>query len=69
MSVQYSFTKGLWKMLGTVGMIAFAFATFAGFSDLTLWDLIETYIKPLVGTLTVGGLLKLAINYVKVKNK
>lgn len=64
---QYSFKKGLWKGLGTVAMIATSLVVLSGLSDLTLWVLLETYIKPILGTLTVGGTLTIAMNYIKVK--
>jgi len=63
----YSFKKGLAKGLVSALTITLAFVTFAGFSDVTLWALLENYLKPLISGLTVGGLFTMAINWWKVK--
>lgn len=63
----YSLTKGLSKGLVSVLTIAIAGATFAGLTDLSIWDLIVEYVKPIVGSLTVGGLLTIALNWVKFR--
>lgn len=61
----YSYAKGL-KKSGVVVLIIIAnWVAFAGFSDLTIWGLIEQYIKPLAGGTTVGGALFFAINWLK----
>ena len=63
----YSLKKGVIKAalytLTTVG----ALVAFAGFSDLTIWGLVEQYLKPVLGSLTVGGVITLLINWVKFK--
>ncbi|MFA6158907.1 MAG: hypothetical protein WC763_04795 [Candidatus Paceibacterota bacterium] len=64
----YSFKKGFIKGLISVITIVIALIAFAGFSDLTIWGLLEQYIKPLLGTLTVGGAFTMLLNYIKVKN-
>jgi len=62
---EYSFRKTLGKGV-TSGLIALAaLVTFAGMNDISLWALIEEYVKPLVGSITVGGLIAMAINYTK----
>lgn len=66
---QYSFTKGLGKGLVSLLAIAGAFIALAGFSDLTLWGLLEQYLKPILGSLTVGGAITMLLNYIKVKSK
>lgn len=38
---------------------------FTGFSDLTIWGLLEQYLKPALGGLTVGGAIAVAVNYFK----
>ena len=63
----YSLKKGLWKAIGTAVGIFAAMAIFAGISDMTLWGLLEQYVKPILGTMTFGGLLTLSRNYAKVK--
>jgi uncharacterized membrane protein len=64
---KYSFKKGLSKAslytLTAVGTLV----AFAGMSDVTVWSLVEDYLKPMIGSLTVGGLITLAINYVRFK--
>jgi len=66
---QYSFTKGLGKGLVSLLAIAGAFIALAGFSDLTLWGLLEQYLKPILGSLTVGGAITMLLNYIKVKSQ
>lgn len=67
--MRYSFTKGLSK--GAVSLIAIggAIVAFAGFSDLTIWGLIEEYLKPVFGSMTIGGAITMLLNYIKVKNQ
>lgn len=67
--MEYSFTKGLGK--GALSLIAItgAMIAFAGFSDLTIWGLLEQYLKPILGSLTVGGAITMLVNYIKVKTK
>lgn len=65
--MQYSLSKGLKKGIGTALMVLFSLVVFAGFSDIPVWGLIVRYIQPIVGTMTVGGVLTLAINFVKIK--
>ena len=67
--MQYSFKKGLGKGVLAALTVALSFVTLAGFSDLTIWGLMEQYLKPVVGSITVGGLFMMAINYIKVKSK
>ena len=65
--MKYSFTHGLRKA-ATYSLTAVAtLIAFAGFSDLQIWDLLETYVRPAIGSLTVGGAMTLAINYVRFK--
>lgn len=63
----YSLKKGLLKAtlysLTTIGTIV----AFAGFSDLTIWGLVEQYLKPVFGSLTVGASITMLINFVRFK--
>ncbi len=65
--MEYSFKKGLGKGALQLLTVAGALAAFAGFSEITLWDLVVSYIKPVIGSLTVGGAIAVAINFVKFK--
>ena len=65
MKPEYSFTKGLAKGLVSVLVIGSGMVAFAGFSDMTIWSLVEQYLKPVIGSLTVGGVLTIAINFIK----
>lgn len=61
----YSFKKGLAKGAVQLLTVAAALIAFAGFSDLAIWDLVVTYVKPVIGSLTVGGIVAVAINFLK----
>jgi hypothetical protein len=63
----YSFKIGLTKGLLQLLTVAGALIAFAGFSELAIWDLVEQYLKPVIGSLTVGGVIAIAINFVKFK--
>jgi len=63
----YSFKKGLYKGLLSLLSIVAAIVTLAGFADVGVWDLVVNNVKPLLGSLTVGGLMTIIINYVKFK--
>jgi len=63
----YSFKKGLGKGLISLLAVGGGLIAFAGFSDLTIWGLLETYLKPVLGTLSVGGVITIATNWVKFK--
>lgn len=62
---QYKFSKGLSKaLLYTLSTVA-TLVAFAGFSDIQIWDLVVQYVKPVIGSLTVGGIVTIAINWVR----
>jgi hypothetical protein len=69
MEVKYSFRKGLAKGLLSVVSILGAFIAFTSFSDVSMWDLMVQYIKPLLGGITVGGAITVLINYLKVRTQ
>ena len=64
---KYELKKGLGKGLKFVLTALAALAAVSGFSEITLWDLLTEYLKPVLGTLSVGGVLAIALNLVKVK--
>ena len=66
---KYSLKIGAWKGLVSALIILAAIVTFFGFSDMTIVSIIETYIFPVLGSMTVGGLLTMALNYAKIKTK
>ena len=65
----YSLKKGFSKGVASALTALAALVAFAGFSDLQIWDLVVQYVKPVVGSITVGGAITIALNYVKVKSK
>ena len=67
--MQYSFKKGVTKGIVSGLTVLAAMIAFAGFSDITIWGLLETYIKPILGTMTVGGSITMVINYIKIKKQ
>jgi len=67
--MEYSFKKGLSKGAVSVLTIAATMVMFAGFADFTLWQLLEQYLKPVLGSITIGGVITMALNYLKVKNQ
>lgn len=67
--MQYSFIKGLAKGLVSLLTVGAAWMAFVGFSDVSLWTLLENYLKPVLGSLSVGAIITMAINYFKVKAK
>lgn len=60
-SYKIMFRKAASYAVGVLLMLA----VFAGFSDLTIKDLIEQYLFPVLGTMTVGGALRAAKNWLK----
>lgn len=64
---QYSLTKGLGKGIIWILTVAVSFLTVSGYADISVWDLVEQHIKPIVGTLTLGGFLTMTLNYLKVR--
>lgn len=63
----YDFKTGLGKGLKFILTALIAIVSITGFSDVTLWDLLTQYLKPLLGTLSIGGVLAFLNNFVKVK--
>lgn len=64
----YSIKKGLIKGFISIGTIVVAGLAFTQFADMSIWTIIETYAKPLLGSLTIGGAITMMINYLKVKS-
>jgi len=62
---KYSFKKGLGKGIVSLLAIGGGLVAFAGFSDITIVSLIEKYIFPFIGTLTIGGAITVAVNWAK----
>ncbi len=73
MKQEYSFWIGLRKTAIQVaifgGSMALVFLAFANQAllDAPLWALVEQYLKPLLGSLTLGGAITLGVNWLKNK--
>ena len=65
--MEYKFSKGLKKSIITALTVLVSFLAFAGFSEVSIWDLIAGYVQPILGSMTVGAAITLLINYLKVK--
>lgn len=63
----YSIKKGLKKGAITFLTVAGTWVAFTGFSDVQLWVLAESYLKPVLGSMTVGVAITMTLNYIKVK--
>lgn len=65
----YSLKRGIIKgLISLLSIIGFGLA-FTAFSDMTLWGLCEQYLKPILGSLTIGGLITLLVNWLKFRIK
>lgn len=67
MAKTYSFKIGFYKGLLSLFTIAGSITALVGFNDVNIFDFIVNQIKPIIGTLTVGGAITVAINYIKFK--
>lgn len=67
--MQYSFTKGLRKGVVSALTLFVGIVALTGFSDVQLTVLLENYLFPVLGSMTVGGALTMLLNYVKVKRQ
>lgn len=67
MEKKYSFKIGFFKVLIGIVSGVLLFLTFAGLSDLTIWGLLEMYLKPVLGTLSVAGVFAGLLNALKFK--
>lgn len=63
----YSIKKGFVK--GVVGVLTagLTLLSFTQFADVSIWSLVEQYVKPIIGSLTVAGLFTLILNWVKFR--
>ena len=69
MNTGYSFKKGLGKGAVQLLTVAGALIAFAGFSDLSIWDLVVKYVQPVLGSLSVGGVIAVAIKVGKFNSE
>ena len=63
----YDIKKGIIKGIKFILIGLGSVAIITGFSEVSLWGLLEQYLKPLLGSLTIGGILVILQNYVKIK--
>ena len=64
---EFNFKKGIIKGIKFILIGLGAVAIFTSFSEVSLWSLLEQYLKPILGALSVGGLITLVLNFVKTK--
>jgi len=65
--MNYKFSKGIKKGIITALTVLATFMAFSGFADISVWQLMTTYIQPILGAMTVGGAITIALNYLKIK--
>ena len=61
----YSFKKGIGKGLKPVLVLAVSALAITGFADVSIWDLVVQYVKPIIGTASLGSIALFALNFVK----
>jgi hypothetical protein len=66
--MNYSFTKGFWKAVKKALSFALLVAVFFNLAENNIWDLVVHYIKPILETMTIGGVITLALNFIKTKD-
>ena len=66
---KYSLKIGFWKGIVSAGIILLAIIAFFGFSDMTIVSIIETYIFPVLGSMTFGGAITMLINWAKNRTR
>lgn len=62
---KYSLLRGVGKGLISLLSIGATLLALTTFSDLTIAGLVQTYLFPVLGSLTVGGVVTVIINWVK----
>lgn len=65
----YSFKTGFFKTLKAILITVISVVGVTAFADLSLWNLLETYGKEALSSVTVIGVLTMLLNYVKVKSQ
>ena len=65
--MEYSVKKGAWKGLKSILIVLVSVVSVTTFAEIDLWELMVTYVKPVLSGVTVVGALTMALNYVKVK--
>lgn len=65
----YKLSKGVSKALLYSLSTGATLIAFANFSDVLVWDLIVEYIKPAIGSISVGGIMTIVINWVRFHSK
>ncbi len=65
--MKYSIWKGVNKGLVGFGTAALTVLIYSGMADVTLWSLLEQYLKPILGVLTIQGALVMLFNFFKIK--
>ena len=66
-TTQYNFKKGMYKGFISILTFAGAMIAFTKFGDMSIWSVLEQYLKPLLGAMTISGAITMLINFIKVK--
>ena len=68
MQETYSLKKGFYKGLLSLVSVAVFLIAFTKFGDLSIWSLLEEYLKPVLGAMTISGAITMLRNWVKFKS-
>lgn len=68
MQETYSLKKGFYKGLLSLVSVAGFLIAFTKFGDLSIWSLLEEYLKPVLGAITISGAITMLMNWVKFKS-
>lgn len=64
---KYSYKIGFYKFLAGAVSGILVLLTLAGLTDITLWSILETYLKPVLATITISGLFGSVLNALKFR--
>lgn len=68
METTYSLKRGFYKGFLSLISVAGFLVAFAKFGDIQIWALLEEYLKPILGAMTISGAITMLMNWVKFKS-